>query len=106
MLLILSIHQKHVFQLTDTDAFMKRVYFGGIQHEMRKFLWPFLLNHYPMDSNDEEREKIDAESLRDYKSVMSEWREAEKIIIQVHCRPVKHCQWLVICETMPHDYAK
>lgn len=62
---------------------MRHVYFGGVQHSSRKIVWPFLLNHYPLESSPEERVRIDREIEMEFKTVMSDWMAVEKIVKQV-----------------------
>lgn len=34
------------------------IFFGGLDHSMRKIVWPFLLHYFPFQSTYEERESI------------------------------------------------
>ncbi|XP_050520777.1 small G protein signaling modulator 2-like isoform X4 [Daktulosphaira vitifoliae] len=57
-------------------------YFGGVQHEIRKEVWPFLLGHYAFGSSSEERATLDSRCKQDYETTMSEWMAVEAIIRQ------------------------
>ncbi|XP_071093695.1 small G protein signaling modulator 1-like isoform X5 [Haliotis cracherodii] len=58
------------------------VYYGGISHELRKDVWPYLLGHYKFDSRLEERQARDAHVRNEYERVMSEWLAVEAIVRQ------------------------
>ncbi|VVC39869.1 Hypothetical protein CINCED_3A012394 [Cinara cedri] len=57
-------------------------YFGGVQHEIRKEVWPFLLGHYKFGSTIEERNAVDSRCKQEYETTMSEWMAVEAIIRQ------------------------
>lgn len=58
------------------------IYFGGIQHEIRKEVWPYLLGHYQFGSVEEERAAHDEEVRQIYETTMSEWLAVEAIVRQ------------------------
>ncbi|XP_063105717.1 small G protein signaling modulator 2 isoform X3 [Cavia porcellus] len=37
---------------------LRRVYYGGVEHEIRKDIWPFLLGHYKFGMNKKEMEQV------------------------------------------------
>lgn len=57
-------------------------YFGGVQHDIRKEVWPFLLGHYKFGSTVEERNAVDLHCKQEYETTMSEWMAVEAIIRQ------------------------
>ncbi|XP_001949009.2 small G protein signaling modulator 2 isoform X4 [Acyrthosiphon pisum] len=57
-------------------------YFGGVQHDIRKEVWPFLLGHYTFGSTVEERNAVDLHCKQEYETTMSEWMAVEAIIRQ------------------------
>uniref|UniRef100_A0A2H8TFH8 Small G protein signaling modulator 2 n=1 Tax=Melanaphis sacchari TaxID=742174 RepID=A0A2H8TFH8_9HEMI len=57
-------------------------YFGGVQHDIRKEVWPFLLGHYKFGSTAEERNAVDLRCKQEYETTMSEWMAVEAIIRQ------------------------
>ncbi|RZF42102.1 hypothetical protein LSTR_LSTR006695 [Laodelphax striatellus] len=69
-------------QLTDSDKVFKLVYYGGVSHDIRKQVWPYLLGHYTFGSVPEEREKVDDSSRQNYETTMSEWLAVEAIVRQ------------------------
>ncbi|XP_022176977.1 small G protein signaling modulator 2-like isoform X5 [Myzus persicae] len=57
-------------------------YFGGVQHDIRKEVWPFLLGHYKFGSTVEEQNAVDLRCKQEYETTMSEWMAVEAIIRQ------------------------
>ena len=37
---------------------LRQVYYGGVEHEIRKDVWPFLLGHYKFGMNRKEMEQV------------------------------------------------
>lgn len=37
---------------------LRLIYYGGIQHEIRKAVWPFLLGHYQFGMTEAERKEV------------------------------------------------
>lgn len=37
---------------------LRQVYYGGVQHEIRKDVWPFLLGHYKFGMSKKEMEQV------------------------------------------------
>ena len=50
-------------------------------------VWPYLLGHYSMESDEEERKRRDEKTKRHYNSVVSQWTSCERAIM---------CQVLVV----------
>uniref|UniRef100_A0A3Q2WSD5 Small G protein signaling modulator 2 n=1 Tax=Haplochromis burtoni TaxID=8153 RepID=A0A3Q2WSD5_HAPBU len=61
---------------------LRLVYYGGVQHEIRKEVWPFLLGHYKFGMSKKEMSKIDAKIGERYQQVMREWKACEVIVKQ------------------------
>ncbi|XP_032072013.1 small G protein signaling modulator 2 [Thamnophis elegans] len=59
---------------------LRRVYYGGVQHEIRKEVWPFLLGHYKFGMSKKEMELVDGDIVRRYQKVMSEWKACEVVV--------------------------
>ncbi|KAM3854681.1 small G protein signaling modulator 2 isoform 5-T5 [Vipera latastei] len=59
---------------------LRRVYYGGVQHEIRKEVWPFLLGHYKFGMSKKEMELVDEDIVRRYQKVMSEWKACEVVV--------------------------
>lgn len=59
--------QSRLFLHADLDLFpqsyedqelLRLIYYGGIQHEIRKAVWPFLLGHYQFGMTEAERKEV------------------------------------------------
>nr|XP_020450861.1 small G protein signaling modulator 2 isoform X4 [Monopterus albus] len=61
---------------------LRLVYYGGVQHEIRKEVWPFLLGHYKFGMGKKDMSQIDAKISEHYQQVMREWKACEVIIKQ------------------------
>ncbi|XP_060612949.2 small G protein signaling modulator 2 isoform X3 [Anolis sagrei] len=59
---------------------LRRVYYGGVQHEIRKEVWPFLLGHYKFGMSKKEMHRADEEIVLRYQKVMAEWKACEVIV--------------------------
>ncbi|KAL0867750.1 hypothetical protein ABMA27_008469 [Loxostege sticticalis] len=66
----------------DKDEVYRLVYYKGVQHEIRREVWPYLLGYYVFGSTAEERTEQDAECRRQYETTMSEWLCVEAIVKQ------------------------
>ncbi|XP_033024899.1 small G protein signaling modulator 1 isoform X2 [Lacerta agilis] len=61
---------------------LRLVYFGGVQHEIRKAVWPFLLGHYRFGMSEAERKEVDSQTRACYEQTMAEWLGCEAIVRQ------------------------
>ncbi|XP_027031082.1 small G protein signaling modulator 2 isoform X4 [Tachysurus fulvidraco] len=61
---------------------LRLVYYGGVQHEIRKEVWPFLLGHYKFGMGKKDMTQIDEKIAARYKQVMREWKACEVIVKQ------------------------
>lgn len=68
--------------ISDSEEVYRLVYFGGVDHDLRKEVWPFLLGHYTFGSTAEERHELDETSRHYYETTMSEWLAVEAIVRQ------------------------
>ncbi|XP_060115226.1 small G protein signaling modulator 2 isoform X2 [Heteronotia binoei] len=59
---------------------LRQVYYGGVQHEIRKEVWPFLLGHYKFGMTKKEMDRVDEEIMLQYKKVMAEWKACEAVV--------------------------
>ncbi|CAH1641146.1 unnamed protein product [Spodoptera littoralis] len=66
----------------DKDEVYRLVYYGGVQHDIRRHVWPYLLGYYEFGSTAEERAEQDAACRRQYETTMSEWLCVEAIVRQ------------------------
>lgn len=58
------------------------VYYGGVQHDIRKEVWPFLLGHYKFGMGKKDMSQIDVKVSERYQQVMREWKACEVIVKQ------------------------
>ncbi|XP_055002760.1 small G protein signaling modulator 1 isoform X2 [Sorex araneus] len=58
------------------------IYYGGIQPEIRRAVWPFLLGHYQFGMTEAERKEVDEQIHACYAQTMSEWLGCEAIVRQ------------------------
>uniref|UniRef100_A0A4W6CLA8 Small G protein signaling modulator 2 n=1 Tax=Lates calcarifer TaxID=8187 RepID=A0A4W6CLA8_LATCA len=61
---------------------LRLVYYGGVQHDIRKEVWPFLLGHYKFGMGKKDMGQIDAKISERYQQVMREWKACEVIVKQ------------------------
>ncbi|XP_021093725.1 small G protein signaling modulator 2 isoform X4 [Heterocephalus glaber] len=61
---------------------LRQVYYGGVEHEIRKNVWPFLLGHYKFGMNKKEMEQVDAAVATRYQQVLAEWKACEVVVRQ------------------------
>uniref|UniRef100_A0A671VG07 Small G protein signaling modulator 2 n=1 Tax=Sparus aurata TaxID=8175 RepID=A0A671VG07_SPAAU len=57
---------------------LRLVYYGGVQHDIRKEVWPFLLGHYKFGMGKKDMNQISER----YQQVMREWKACEVIVRQ------------------------
>uniref|UniRef100_A0A8C7G8M2 Small G protein signaling modulator 2 n=1 Tax=Oncorhynchus kisutch TaxID=8019 RepID=A0A8C7G8M2_ONCKI len=59
------------------------VYYGGVQHDIRKEVWPFLLGHYKFGMGKKDMSQVIDEKIgARYQQVMKEWKACEVIVKQ------------------------
>ncbi|XP_064555934.1 small G protein signaling modulator 2 [Drosophila montana] len=68
--------------LNNSTEFYRLIYFGGVQPELRKEVWPYLLGHYAFGTTQEERTKQDETCKHYYETTMSEWLAVDAIVQQ------------------------
>uniref|UniRef100_A0A3B3DSF5 Small G protein signaling modulator 2 n=1 Tax=Oryzias melastigma TaxID=30732 RepID=A0A3B3DSF5_ORYME len=61
---------------------LRLVYYGGVEHGIRKEVWPFLLGHYKFGMGKSDMSQIDAKISERYQQVMKEWKACELIVKQ------------------------
>ncbi|XP_035240704.1 small G protein signaling modulator 2 isoform X2 [Anguilla anguilla] len=61
---------------------LRLVYYGGVEHEIRKEVWPFLLGHYRFGMSKKDMTQIDEKITARYEQVMREWKACEVIVKQ------------------------
>ncbi|KAG7322574.1 hypothetical protein KOW79_013920 [Hemibagrus wyckioides] len=73
--------------LQDSSAYeeaelLRLVYYGGVDPNLRKEVWPFLLGHYHFTMTPDERKEVDDHVRACYEQTMSEWLGCEAIVRQ------------------------
>ncbi|XP_018116544.1 small G protein signaling modulator 1 isoform X3 [Xenopus laevis] len=66
----------------EEQELLRLIYYGGIQHEIRRDVWPFLLGHYQFGMTEEERREVDDQIRACYEQTMAEWLGCEAIVRQ------------------------
>ncbi|XP_060048542.1 small G protein signaling modulator 1 isoform X2 [Erinaceus europaeus] len=66
----------------EEQELLRLIYYGGVQPELRKAVWPFLLGHYEFGMSDAERKEVDEQVHACYAQTMSEWLGCEAIVRQ------------------------
>ncbi|XP_004684842.1 PREDICTED: small G protein signaling modulator 2 isoform X2 [Condylura cristata] len=61
---------------------LRQVYYGGVEHEIRKEVWPFLLGHYKFGMTKKEMGQVDAAVAARYQRVLAEWKACEVAVRQ------------------------
>ncbi|XP_038615118.1 small G protein signaling modulator 2 isoform X1 [Tachyglossus aculeatus] len=61
---------------------LRRVYYGGVEHELRKDVWPFLLGHYKFGMSKKEMDQVDEAVAGRYERVLAEWKACEVVVRQ------------------------
>uniref|UniRef100_A0A8C5LYQ0 Small G protein signaling modulator 1 n=1 Tax=Leptobrachium leishanense TaxID=445787 RepID=A0A8C5LYQ0_9ANUR len=66
----------------EEQELLRLIYYGGIHHEIRKEVWPFLLGHYQFGMTEEKRREVDEQIRSCYEQTMAEWLGCEAIVRQ------------------------
>ncbi|CAM5162405.1 unnamed protein product [Eretmochelys imbricata] len=79
-----EIWQKYLQDSTsyEEQELLRLIYYGGIQPEIRKAVWPFLLGHYHFGMTEAERTEVDDQIRAGYEQIMAEWLGCEAIVRQ------------------------
>ncbi|XP_053325303.1 small G protein signaling modulator 1 [Spea bombifrons] len=82
--LTVEIWQKYLEDSTsyEEQELLRLIYYGGIQHEIRKDVWPFLLGHYQFGMTETQRKEVDDQIRACYEQTMAEWLGCEAIVRQ------------------------
>ncbi|XP_028967927.1 small G protein signaling modulator 1 [Galendromus occidentalis] len=68
--------------IRDPQEVFRLVYFGGLEPNLRKKVWPYLLGHYKMSYTYQQCKEKDDKTHDSFESTMSEWLAAEAIVRQ------------------------
>ncbi|XP_021018008.1 small G protein signaling modulator 1 isoform X2 [Mus caroli] len=79
-----SIWEKYIQDSTTypEQELLRLIYYGGVQPEIRRAVWPFLLGHYQFGMTEMERKEVDEQIHACYAQTMSEWLGCEAIVRQ------------------------
>nr|XP_033777244.1 small G protein signaling modulator 2 isoform X3 [Geotrypetes seraphini] len=61
---------------------LRLVYYGGVNPDIRKEVWPCLLGHYKFGATKKEMDRVDEVIASRYQRVMVEWKACEVIVKQ------------------------
>ncbi|KFK26862.1 hypothetical protein AALP_AA8G303600 [Arabis alpina] len=61
-------------RVVDPKGLRERVFYGGIEHQLRREVWPFLLGYHAYDSTDAEREYHRSVKLTEYEDLKLQWK--------------------------------
>ncbi|XP_053210334.1 small G protein signaling modulator 2-like isoform X3 [Panonychus citri] len=69
-------------RITNPDELRRLIYYGGIDHDLRRQVWPYLLGHYEFEFTSEERTERDKDVIQHYEITMTDWLAVEAIVRQ------------------------
>ncbi|KAI7988985.1 TBC1 domain family member 15 [Camellia lanceoleosa] len=61
-------------RIMDSKALRKRIFYGGVDHRLRKEVWPFLLGCHAYDSTCAEREYLVSVKKSEYETIKHQWQ--------------------------------
>ncbi|XP_057967405.1 uncharacterized protein LOC131157348 [Malania oleifera] len=61
-------------RVVDSKALRKRIFYGGVEHSLRKEAWTFLLEYHAFDSTYAEREDLASLKKREYGTIKHQWQ--------------------------------
>lgn len=61
-------------RIVNSVAVRKRIFYGGVDHDLRKEVWPFLLGYYAYDSTYAEREYLQSVKKSEYEVIKNQWK--------------------------------
>uniref|UniRef100_A0A0D9VK31 TBC1 domain family member 15 n=1 Tax=Leersia perrieri TaxID=77586 RepID=A0A0D9VK31_9ORYZ len=61
-------------RVMDSKALRRRVFYGGVDHVLRKEVWKFLLGYHEYDSTYAEREYLAVMKRAEYEAIKSQWK--------------------------------
>jgi len=65
-------------RVVDPKALKKRVFHGGVEPNLRREVWKFLLGHFKFDSTYSEREALVASKREEYKVLQTQWKSVSE----------------------------
>ncbi|XP_019452646.1 PREDICTED: TBC1 domain family member 17-like [Lupinus angustifolius] len=61
-------------RVTDSEALRKRIFYGGLDHNLRKEVWGLLLGYYSYESTYAERELLKSIKKSEYETIKNQWQ--------------------------------
>ncbi|PIA42390.1 hypothetical protein AQUCO_02000087v1 [Aquilegia coerulea] len=61
-------------RILDSKSLRKRIFYGGLEHQIRNEVWKFLLGYHEYDSTYAEREYLASVKKADYETLKSQWQ--------------------------------
>ncbi|XP_074379301.1 uncharacterized protein LOC141720661 isoform X2 [Apium graveolens] len=61
-------------RVVDAKALRKRIFYGGVEHSLRKEVWAFLLGYHADDSTYAEREYLVSVKKSEYETLKNQWK--------------------------------
>ncbi|KAI3443863.1 hypothetical protein Pfo_000528 [Paulownia fortunei] len=61
-------------RVMDSKALRKRIFYGGVEHDLRKEIWTFLLGYHTYDSTYAEREYLMSVKKSEYETIKKQWQ--------------------------------
>ncbi|KAJ0984343.1 hypothetical protein J5N97_002699 [Dioscorea zingiberensis] len=61
-------------RIMDSNALRKRIFYGGVEFNLRKEVWKFLLGYHAYESTDAEREYLASIKKSEYETIKSQWQ--------------------------------
>ncbi|XP_024033197.1 TBC1 domain family member 15 isoform X2 [Citrus clementina] len=61
-------------RVMDSNALRKRIFYGGVDHKLRREVWAFLLGYYAYDSTYAEREYLRCIKKSEYENIKRQWQ--------------------------------
>ncbi|KAL0382891.1 UNVERIFIED_CONTAM: TBC1 domain family member 15, partial [Sesamum calycinum] len=61
-------------RVMDPKALRKRIFYGGVEHNLRKEVWTFLLGYHAYDSTYAEREYLMSVKKAEYETIKRQWQ--------------------------------
>lgn len=68
--------------IKDPLELQRLIYYGGVEHSLRRLVWPYLLAHYDYEMTEAECRARDKDMQHHYEATMSEWLAVEAIVRQ------------------------
>lgn len=64
-------------RVKNKESVLSRIYSSGVNDDIRKDIWKFLLGYYSWNSSFKEREERDAYLLNEYQNLIKKWKDEE-----------------------------